>query len=326
MSTEKLAIGVLASSTKQLGELNRLIRGSGYSVAASIELRHSVSRPLPAVDVWVVNLDLHDETCLRAMDYLESLEVPVIFDEDVESCSTPTNAPDSAVSMTSVAEMRISKERRMAGKLRQLVREPREDKPLRRAEHLWVLGASTGGPNAVSEFLRGVPEDIDGVALLYAQHIEAAAVRNLRDVIQKHSRWAVRLTEQPQVIRERTIYVLSPAFQVDVSDGGVLSPSLDSWSGFYKPSINQVIARVARIYKSRCGVIIFSGMGDDGAQSCAMMHHRGGRVWVQSVDSCTIDSMPASVVAKGLAEYNAPPAKLAEKFAELYRGTALNTA
>lgn len=320
MNADSMAVGVLAGSNKQLGELNRLIRGAGYRIEASIELRDSELPVLPSVDVWVVNLDLNDERCLRAMDQLEALEVPVIFEEDVDGCAVSAGVNNSAPT-ASTTEMRISRERRVVCKLRQLVREPQGAvRELRRAHHLWVLGASTGGPDAVSEFLRGIPDDIEGVALLYAQHIEVAALNNLRDVMQKHSRWAVTLIEQPQVIRERTVYVLSPAYQVEVSDSGVLAPSQESWSGFYKPSINQVIARVARVYRSRCGVIVFSGMGDDGAQSCAMMHHRGGQVWVQSIDSCTIDSMPASVLNKGLAQLQAPPAELAERFVELYRG------
>lgn len=322
MCAESLKVGVLAASTKQLGELNRLIRGAGLSVAASAVLRDQLVADLPVVDVWVVNLDLHDEKCERAVDYLESLGVPVIFDEDVEitMSGTGTGSVDVQTPMM-VTEMRLRKERRIAEKLRQLVRKSNVasfDDRRRRADEVWVLAASTGGPGAVSEFLRGVSADLSGVAFVYAQHTDVPALKSLRDVLTKHIRWNIELTEQPQVIREKTIYVLSPAFQVELSDGGTLSPLADAWSGCYKPSINQIIAKVARVYRQRCGVIVFSGMGDDGAQSCEMMHHRGGQVWIQSVESCAIDSMPASVAQRGLAGFSAPPSQLAKKFNELH--------
>jgi chemosensory pili system protein ChpB (putative protein-glutamate methylesterase) len=40
------------------------------------------------------------------------------------------------------------------------------------AEHIWVLGASLGGPNAVKEFLDALPKGLP-VGFVYAQYIDA---------------------------------------------------------------------------------------------------------------------------------------------------------
>ena len=103
-----------------------------------------------------------------------------------------------------------------------------------------------------------------------------------------------------RVIREKTVYLISPLHQIELLEGGVLSPLPDPWGGRYRPSIDQVIAKVARVYRDRGGAIVFTGMGDDGANSCTMLHHRGGQVWIQSAASCAIDSMPVSVEKKRL--------------------------
>src|SRR5690606_21365580 len=111
----------------------------------------------------------------------------------------------------------------------------------------------------------------------------------------------------------------SPQHQVELLEGGVLSPLPEPWGGRYRPSIDQVIAKVARIYRDRCGVIVFTGMGDDGANSCTMMHHRGGQIWIQTAASCAIDSMPVSVEKKGCVHFSAAPAELAQQFVKLHK-------
>ncbi|MBC6906023.1 chemotaxis protein CheB [Saccharophagus sp. K07] len=316
MMNNGLAIGVIAASIKQVSELGRLVKGAGYNVAASVEIKPGLTTPLPQVDVWVANLDLHDPSVRSVMDYLDLDGPPVIYEDDLQIVPPPTKAVDEKPLLP--AEIRQQKERRLALKLRQLVRDSAAE-TRRRAKKVWVLAASTGGPEAVAEFLAGLPDELEGVALLYVQHIEHQAMSNLQKVVTRHCGWAVETTEEARVIRENTVYLISPQHQVELLEGGVLSPLQEPWGGRYRPSIDQVIAKVARVYRERGGVIVFTGMGDDGANSCTMMHHRGGQVWIQEAASCTIDSMPVSVAKKGCAQFSATPAELARRFVKLHQ-------
>jgi len=312
-----LAIGVIAASLKQLSELGRLVKGAGYTVAASVEIKPAFAGPLPEVDVWVANLDLHDSGVRSVMDGLDLGGPPVIYEDDLQL--VPEISAKSADEKPLLpAEIRQQKERRLALKLRQLVRDSAAE-TRRRAQKVWVLAASTGGPDAVAEFLAGLPDDLDGVALLYVQHIEYQALTSLQKVVTRHCGWSVEITDEARVIREKTVYLISPQHQVELLEGGVLSPLPEPWGGRYRPSIDQVIAKVARIYRDRCGVIVFTGMGDDGANSCTMMHHRGGQIWIQTAASCAIDSMPVSVEKKGCVHFSAAPAELAQQFVKLHK-------
>src|SRR5690606_25909504 len=175
-----LAIGVIAASLKQLSELGRLVKGAGYTVAASVEIKPAFAGPLPEVDVWVANLDLHDSGVRSVMDGLDLGGPPVIYEDDLQL--VPEISAKSADEKPLLpAEIRQQKERRLALKLRQLVRDSAAE-TRRRAQKVWVLAASTGGPDAVAEFLAGLPDDLDGVALLYVQHIEYQALTSLQKV------------------------------------------------------------------------------------------------------------------------------------------------
>ncbi len=311
-----LAVGVIAASVKQMSELMRLVKGAGYTVSASVEIKPGFGGPLPPVDVWVANLDLHDPGVRTVMDGLDLDGPPVIYEDDLQL------VPDAATQSTGEkpllpAEIRQQKERRLALKLRQLVRDSAVESR-RRAQKVWVLAASTGGPEAVAQFLAGIPDDLSGVALIYVQHIEQQALESLQKVVKRHCGWCVENTDEARVIREKTVYLVSPQHQFELLEGGVLSPLPEPWGGRYRPSIDQVIAKVARIYRERGGAIVFTGMGDDGANSCTMLHHRGGQVWIQTAASCTIDSMPVSVAKKGFVHFSAAPAELAQQFVKLH--------
>lgn len=314
-----LAIGVIAASVKQMSELGRLVKGAGYTVAASVEIKPGLCGPLPQVDVWVANLDLHDPGVRAVMDGLDLDGPPVIYEDDLQLVPDPAAGKTADEKPLLPAEIRQQKERRLALKLRQLVRDSAVE-TRRRAQKVWVLAASTGGPDAVAQFLAGIPDDLDGVAFLYVQHIEHQALESLQKVVIRHCGWCVENTDETRVIREKTVYLISPRHQIELLEGGVLSPLPDQpWGGRYRPSIDQVIAKVARIYRDRGGAIVFTGMGDDGANSCTMLHHRGGQVWIQTAASCAIDSMPVSVEKKGCVQFSAAPTELARQFVNLHK-------
>lgn len=317
-----LAIGVVAASFKQLHELKGLVKGAGYDVSAAVEIRlanpgQEVTLPWPKVDVWIANLDLDEPRIRQLVDGLDRVGLPIIYEDDLQLVPVAVEAASYGKPL-SPAEIRQQKERRLAQKLRQLVRGPVED-VRKRARKVWVLAASTGGPEAVAQFLAGIPDDLEETALLYVQHIEHSALLSLRKVVSRHCGWSVESTEEARVIREKTIYLFSPLHQVELLEGGVLSPLQEPWGGRYRPSIDQVIAKVARVYRDRGGVIVFTGMGDDGASSCTMMHYRGGQVWIQTTSTCTIDSMPASVASKGCVDFSAAPAELARHFVMFHK-------
>lgn len=319
MNQSGLVIGVLAANEDHRDELRSMVKDVGYTVSAAYSIAEFPNKRLPVVDAWVVSIGGADERSESILERLEASGRPILFSEsaDLEYASAPSTDAGEASS----SDLRERHARRLADKLLQLVCSHWRDKDEvlpERAQKVWVIGASTGGPEAVAKFLDGLPDGIPGLAILYAQHIEASALPNLALVVRKHCSWRVEYTESAQVLREKTVYILSPNHQVELNDLGVLSPRFEPWGGRFRPSINQVIAKVARVYKQRSGVIVFSGMGDDGAESCEMMHHRGGQVWIQAEETCTIDSMPASVAKRGLVKVRAAPLELAKQFVEFH--------
>ncbi len=311
MPTACLKVGVLATTSMQMGEFVRLVQTAGHRACASIDASVSLPQVLPEVDAWLVASN-YPESAKAFLERLDAANAPIVFEDDALVDDDAELSPH---------DLRVQRARRLASKLHFIAQGDVRDRAndnLARAKYVWVLAASTGGPKAVADFLDGIPEELAGVAFLYVQHINDDTMQTLKQVVTKHSAFDVYMLDTPRVIREKTLYLIPPSTQIDLLDNGVITPLGKPWQGDYSPSIDQVIAKVARIFASRGGAIIFTGMGDDGASSSKLLHYRGGEVWVQSTDSCAVDSMPASVLATmGDIEQGAPH-ELAKKLVARY--------
>jgi chemosensory pili system protein ChpB (putative protein-glutamate methylesterase) len=301
MTDAGLAIGLMAESPQQLHALGRIVREAGHHVVGALDATRRIPEALPDASAWLVRLDTHYDEALEILEMLDARAVPVIYDDT-----------DFGDALADFAE----RSRRIAGKLRQLAGRQEPARVGKRAREVWVIAASAGGPGAVTDFLRALDKIPDEVALLYVQHIGSETSATLKRVIDNSSRWNVCSTDEFCVLEENTLYIVSPRSALELTGDGSIQPSGQPWQGPYSPSIDQVMAKVARRYGARSGAIIFSGMGDDGQHSCAFMKRLGGQIWAQEPATCAIDSMPQCAIDSSCVNFIGSPEALALKFTQ----------
>tara|TARA_B100000446_G_scaffold137295_1_gene129653 strand:- start:33 stop:1076 length:1044 start_codon:yes stop_codon:yes gene_type:complete len=180
------------------------------------------------------------------------------------------------------------------------------------AEHVWVLGASLGGPDAVKEFLDYLPVGLP-VGFIYAQHIDARFQKALVKTLGRHA--GITMVPYAEGKRVNTGEVmLAPVeheFIFDV-EGRTVSKNT-AWPGPYGPSVDQVMLNVAHHYGTRARYILFSGMGNDGAEAVIRISQSPAVIWTQNSESCANSSMPDSAVATGCISYTGTPRQLASQ-------------
>ncbi|WP_179957767.1 chemotaxis protein CheB [Exilibacterium tricleocarpae] len=302
--SQRLRIGILADTSLQQHALRSVVLEFGYTVAVS-HLVAQVAEPqlVAAVDAWIVHADLANAQAQELDNWLGNIAVPVIFGEGPVP---PPTAQDYA-----------GWARRLRGKLQQLAGAINlEQRAAPAAEQLWVLAASTGGPKAVDTFLCALPAGM-GISFIYVQHIGAEFDRTLAQVTGRGSHYPARVAAHGEVIVENTVVVVATDKVVEILDNGTLALLDEPWPGPYQPSADQVIANVARACGERSGVIVFTGMGDDGAVGVRLMHQQGGRAWVQAPQTCTVASMPDAALATGCVDYVGSPEALALQLASV---------
>lgn len=184
--------------------------------------------------------------------------------------------------------------------------------------NVWVLGASLGGPQAVRQFLAAIDEGLPVVFVL-AQHIGANHVSLLAEQLNRVTPFTVLPGKTGHQLKHGEV-ILTPADkQLSITDDGFLSLSQAPPATIYSPSIDNVMAEVARCYGAKAGTIVFSGMGDDGARGCEAIAEKGGIVWAQDIASCVVSSMPDQARKTGTVSYSATPEQLAKHLYEYYQ-------
>jgi chemosensory pili system protein ChpB (putative protein-glutamate methylesterase) len=176
---------------------------------------------------------------------------------------------------------------------------------------LVVLGASIGGPKAVARFLQALPVDLP-VTFLLAQHIAGTFQNLLAEQLDRCSRWPVALLGDYQAIEPGQVWLVPAECRIEVDEKGGLRRGLDAWHSTQRPDIDAILHAVARVFRGRCGAILFSGLGSDGTQGCESVSKHGGFVWVQSPESCVISNMPDSARRHCRVELTGSPEQLAQ--------------
>lgn len=177
-------------------------------------------------------------------------------------------------------------------------------------ERIWILAASLGGPAAVKEFLDELPKGLP-VSFIYAQHIDANFSSVLARVLARHSTFSLKEAQVGDIPCYGEVLMVPVDREMVFGEQGDVQFKDTPWPGPYGPSIDQVMLNVANYFGDRCGVIVFSGMGNDGAIAAPLLKAYGCEVWVQSSDSCANSSMPDSVEATGVASYTGTPRQMA---------------
>ncbi len=182
---------------------------------------------------------------------------------------------------------------------------------------VWVLAASTGGPEAVSEFLAELRPGLP-IAMVYAQHIDSGFDRVLKNALERHEHYPSVLCRGEQHLDKGKLLVVPADRQLRFLPFQRVIESRLEWEGQYQPAIDQVAGDIARLYAHRCGLIVFSGLCDDGALGCRVMQTRGGEVWAQTPASCVSPDMPNAALATGAVRVTGTPAELARAMNNRY--------
>ncbi|MBU2515369.1 chemotaxis response regulator protein-glutamate methylesterase [bacterium] len=179
-------------------------------------------------------------------------------------------------------------------------------------EKIVVVGASTGGTEALRVFLESLPSDSPGMVIVQhmPENFTTAFANRLDSVCEVTVKEA---SDNDSVVRGRvliapgnkhTLLKRSGArYYVEVKDGPLVSR--------HRPSVD-VLFRSASRYagKNACGVIM-TGMGDDGARGLLEMKESGAVTIAQDEASCVVFGMPNEAIKLGAADFVLPLEKIA---------------
>ncbi len=181
------------------------------------------------------------------------------------------------------------------------------------ADFIWVICASLGGPDAVKRFLDRLPKGLP-LGFLYAQHIDASFESVLSQVLGRHSHFKVVQARQGGRVKAGEVVIVPVAQEMMIDDDERLRFLGRPWPGPYGPSVDQTMLNVAQRYP-KAGYLIFSGMGNDGAEAATELKRSKTLIWAQTAETCANSSMPDSVRDTQAVSYSGAPEEMADRLA-----------
>jgi len=225
----------------------------------------------------------------------------------------PSNTTSMAESMESVREQLIPKLKALVG-ARRIVGPGREKPtappaPVRLAAptsakpEVLLVGCSTGGPDALSRVLEGLPGSLP-VPVLVVQHMPPLFTTMFAQRLDRVSALTVREALEDDVPRAGEVLVAPGGFHLRVKrSAGVVRTHLDEGpqENFCRPAVDALFRSAAEAYGGASTALILTGMGSDGLIGCRLLAEAGARIVVQDEASSVVWGMPGAVATAGLA-------------------------
>jgi len=187
-----------------------------------------------------------------------------------------------------------------------------------------VIGASTGGPSAIGEVVRGLSADLP-VSVFIAQHMPAGFTKSFAERLQRSSGLDVVEASDGLQVKPQCAYVapgdVHMVLEHRASRAVVRLLHTSSVNGV-RPSIDVLMRSVADLGGADVVGVLLTGMGRDGADGLSQIHAAGGWTIAQDRDTSTIFGMPRAAIRLGVVDEVAPVTEIAALVANAVRKKA----
>ncbi|MBV8666669.1 MAG: chemotaxis response regulator protein-glutamate methylesterase [Burkholderiaceae bacterium] len=172
--------------------------------------------------------------------------------------------------------------------------------PLISSEKLIIVGASTGGTEAIKEFLIQMPSDCPGI--LITQHMPEGFTRSFAKRLDGICKISVKEAESGERILPGHAFIAPGHSHLLLTRSGAnYMTQLDQGPPVnrHRPSVDVLFNSAAACAGKNAVGVILTGMGKDGAQGMLEMKKAGAYNFAQDEATCVVFGMPREAIAVG---------------------------
>lgn len=165
---------------------------------------------------------------------------------------------------------------------------------------LLVIGASTGGTEAIKEVLLEMPADCPPI--LIVQHMPPGFTKSYAARLNNLCEITVREAVQGERILPGHAYIAPGDYHLSIgrtSTHYICNVTQDPEVNRHRPAVDVLFNSVAALTKGNAVGVILTGMGKDGAAGMKRMHDAGCKNLAQDEASCVVFGMPKEAIAQG---------------------------
>lgn len=161
---------------------------------------------------------------------------------------------------------------------------------------LVLLGASTGGPEALARIVSAFPADLPA-AVLVSQHIGAGFVAGLAQQLAACCRLPVRVARAGDPVRPGTVHLAATDDHMELGADRCLWYTPSPRGSPYRPSVDVLFASAAGSAQTGVAALL-TGMGTDGAAGLLKLRAAGWHTIAQDEATSVVYGMPKAAAEK----------------------------
>jgi len=268
--------------------------------------------PIPVVIVSRLTAS-NPDISLKAMEYgaVDVISKPVSLRESLEEIRIVLCDKVKAAAISKISRIKSPEIIRK----KTITKKPGAEispKVIKPARQVVLIGASTGGTNAVKDILINLPADSPGIVVV--QHMPEHFTRAFADMLNGICKISVKEAEDGDKVitgkaliapgnRHLKLKKNDQGFYVEVRDGELFNR--------HKPSVDVLFFSAAKVATSRITGILLTGMGRDGAEGLLEMKNAGANTVAQDEQSSVVFGMPKAAIDLKAADVVLPLFKIA---------------
>lgn len=181
-------------------------------------------------------------------------------------------------------------------------------------EKLVLIGASTGGTEAIKEVLCSMPKQMPAVLLV--QHMPEMFTASFAKRLDGLCALRVKEAEHGEKVEPGTAYLAPGHSHLSVRrvvGGYVCELAQSEPVNRHRPAVDVLFQSAAKQVGASALGVILTGMGKDGAQGLLAMKQAGAWTIGQDQESCVVYGMPREAAAIGALEEVAPLREIGQR-------------
>lgn len=187
------------------------------------------------------------------------------------------------------------------------------------SEKILVIGASTGGTEALREVLSQLPAHAPAVVI--AQHMPEGFTKSFASRLDGLCQIRVKEAEQGDKILPGHAYVAPGHSHLLLGRNGagyICELSQAPPVNRHRPSVDVLFQSAAKSAGKQAVGVILTGMGKDGALGLKEMHDAGAHTFAQDEKSCVVFGMPKEAIAQGGVDEIVPLHDIAQRIMQYF--------
>ncbi|WP_407646181.1 protein-glutamate methylesterase/protein-glutamine glutaminase [Glaciimonas soli] len=178
-------------------------------------------------------------------------------------------------------------------------------------EKLIIIGASTGGTEAIRHVLESLPPDSPGI--LIAQHMPPGFTKSFAQRLDSLCRIKVKEAVHGERILPGHAYIAPGGYHLSLTRSGanyVTHVDQEEPVNRHRPSVDVLFDSAAKYAGKNAIGVILTGMGRDGAAGLLKMRQAGAYTLAQDEASCVVFGMPREAIMLNAANEVKPLAEI----------------